>query len=131
MIQVTCDCERKIHSAPVEGYEISAGAIKKIPELLKNYNRIYMVADENTYAAAGAQVEEVLRANGMFYHRLIITGSPILPNAETIGKIVLNAVDLNAKSDTFFFKVSSGNNSKLLFNTSGVISEAAICANVS
>ena len=100
MIQVTCDCERKIHSAPVEGYEISAGAIKKIPELLKNYNRIYMVADENTYAAAGAQVEEVLLANGMFYHRLIITGSPILPNAETIGKIVLNAVDLNAKSDT-------------------------------
>ena len=58
MIQFACNCDMKEHRAPLEGYEISSGAIEKIPEILKNYNRIYMVADENTYKAAGARARK-------------------------------------------------------------------------
>ena len=89
------------HAAPPEGYDISCGAIERIPETWKNYKKIYMVADENTYRVAGARVEAILRENGMFFNKLILDGEVILPNAETIGKIVLNANDVGAKSNIF------------------------------
>lgn len=101
MIRFTCSCNMKEHKAPLEGYEISSGAIQKIPTILKEYHRIYMVADENTYKAAGIRVEEILKKNNMFFGKLILDGDIILPNAETIGKIILNANDIDAKSDIF------------------------------
>ncbi len=60
-----------------------------------------LVADRNTYRVAGERVEEILRANGMLFNRLILDSDVVLPNAETIGKIVLNANDVNAKSNIF------------------------------
>ena len=48
MIEFDCSCEMKKHRAPIEGWEISSGALNKIPEILKDYNKIYVVADENT-----------------------------------------------------------------------------------
>lgn len=101
MIEFACSCDRKKHSAPLEGYEISSGAIQKIPQILKDYKRIYVVADENTYKVAGKQVEEILKANGMYWRTLVLDGTPVLPNPETIGKILLYANDLNEKSDIF------------------------------
>ena len=53
MIEFECSCAMGKHRAPLEGYEISSGALNKIPEILKDYNKIYVVADENTYRAAG------------------------------------------------------------------------------
>ena len=101
MIEFNCTCERGSHRAPLESYEISSGAINKIPEILKDYKKIYVVADENTYAVAGKRVEEILKEKGMHSSTLVLDGAPILPNAETIGKIILNAWDINAKSDIF------------------------------
>lgn len=101
MIEFSCDCAKKIHKAPIEKYEISKGAINKIPSLLKDYKKIYLVCDENTYKAAGKAVEEILKANGMHHSTLVLDGFPILPNAETIGKILLYANDLAAKPNIF------------------------------
>ena len=69
------------HRAPLEGYEISAGALNKIPEILKDYNKIYVVADENTYRAAGKQVEEILKACGK-HHRTLVLDGEVLNNTE-------------------------------------------------
>lgn len=101
MIEFKCSCQMGHHRAPLESYEISSGAINKIPEILSNYKKIYVVADENTYRVAGKRVEEILRGNGMHSSTLVLTGSPILPNEDTIGKILVNAWDINAKSDIF------------------------------
>lgn len=103
MIKFDCSCAMGSHKAPLEGYEISSGAIAKIPEILKDYNRIYIVADENTYAAAGKQVEKILSKCGKLYRTLVLDGEVILPNAETLGKIILNANDPAAKSDIFCY----------------------------
>jgi glycerol-1-phosphate dehydrogenase [NAD(P)+] len=91
----------KRHSAPLELCEISSGALRKIPEILAKYKRVYMVADERTYEVAGRTVENILKNSGIHHSTFIIDGFPVLPNAETIGKILLNANDLNAKSDIF------------------------------
>jgi len=101
MIEFACECAMKSHRAPIEGYEISAGAINKLPEILKDYKRIYIVADENTYKAAGKAVEEILKTNGMHHATLVLEGFPVLPDAKTIGKILLYANDLAAKPNIF------------------------------
>ena len=91
------------HRAPLEGYEISSGALNKIPEILKDYNKIYVVADENTYRAAGKQVEEILKACGKHHRTLVLDGEVVLPNVETLGKIVLFANDPGAKPNFFAY----------------------------
>jgi len=99
MIEFACGCEMKAHRAPVEGYEISSGALQKLPEILREYRNIYMIADTNTYAAAGETAEKILRAAGKAVRVLVLDGEVILPNELTLGKILLNAHDPAAKSD--------------------------------
>lgn len=103
MIEFTCTCAQGKHRAPLEGCEISSGAIEKIPEILKDYQKIYVVSDENTHRVAGARVEKLLAARGMLYTSLILDGETVLPNAETLGKIVLNANPVSAKADPFAY----------------------------
>lgn len=103
MISFNCECSRKLHQAPMEGIVISSGAIYKLPEILQNYNKIYMVADERTYAAAGELCEKVLREAGMFSHKCIIEGDTVLPNAQTLGTIIINANDPASKPDIFAY----------------------------
>ena len=103
MIEFECSCAMGKHRAPLEGYEISSGALKKIPEILKDYNKIYVVADENTYRAAGKQVEEILKACGKHHRTLVLDGEVVLPNVETLGKIVLFANDPGAKPNFFAY----------------------------
>lgn len=103
MIEFTCQCSRKVHRAPLEGYEISSGAIQKIPAILKDYQRIYVVADQNTYQAAGKAVEKVLQESGKLHRVLVFDHAPVLPNAESLGKVVLYMQDLNAKPDPFHY----------------------------
>ena len=103
MIEFECSCDMKKHRAPLESCEISSGALQKIPEILKDYNRIYVVADENTYAAAGEQVEKILKDAGKWHRTLVLDGEVVLPNCETLGKIVLFANDPGAKADIFAY----------------------------
>ena len=104
MIEFVCSCEKKVHRAPIEAYEISSGALLKIPEILKNYKNIYLVADKNTYKAAGKKVEEILEKNGMLHRSYVLDSNPVLPNAENLGKVLLNMYDIDAKPDIFNFK---------------------------
>lgn len=101
MIEFACECSMKKHRAPIDGYEISSGAIKKIPEILKGYKRIYMVADTNTYKAAGEAVEKILIANGMHHKTFVFNDLPLLPNADSIGKLILNFQPLDQKPNIF------------------------------
>ena len=61
MIEFDCTCVQKHHSIPTEVIEVSDHAILKVPEILKDYHRIFLVADENTYEVAGRQVEALLK----------------------------------------------------------------------
>lgn len=103
MIEFACDCAMGVHKAPLEGYEISSGAINKIPEILKDYQKIYVVADERTYRVAGERVENILKACGKHYRTLVLDGEVILPNHETLGKIILNVNDPAQKSNIFAY----------------------------
>ena len=60
---IPCECGRT-HVVHTKAAVAERGAIERVPELVDKYfpaGRVLVVADENTYAAAGRAVEEVLR----------------------------------------------------------------------
>ncbi len=101
MIVKKCNCALKEHKAPVEYVEISSGAINKLSDILKDYKKIYVVADKNTYKIAGEQVEKVLKDNNMYSHTHVLEAETVLPNAQTVGEIFVNTYDINAKPNIF------------------------------
>lgn len=115
MIEMDCTCVQGHHSIPTEVIEVSDHAIEKVGDILKEYRRIFMVADENTYTVAGKRVEEILTEKGILSHTLVLP-APALPNAENIGKVLLEAgrdravYDINAWSlnPDYILAVGSG-----------------------
>ena len=90
MLSMECSCDQKHHTAPVKCIEVSENAFEKIPEILKDYKRIFMVADENTYEIAGKKIEEMLKSSNQLSHICIID-SPELPTNANVGKVLIEA----------------------------------------
>lgn len=115
MIEMDCTCVQKHHAIPTEVIEVSEGAIEKVPEILKGYHRIFLVADENTYDVAGRRVEQLLSEHHMLSHTLVLPAQA-LPNAENVGKVLMEAgrdtdvYDINAFSfnPDYILAVGSG-----------------------
>ena len=80
-----CACG-KHHSCPVDYVAIEHGAISHLTRLCEKYQNILVVADENTFRAAGAKTEAALR--GKQYSKLIFDGSTILiPNEIAVERV--------------------------------------------
>lgn len=90
MLKMECTCSQGEHTAPIKTLEVSRGAICKVAEILKDYNRIFMVADKNTYEVAGRFVEELLTKSGKLSHICIID-NPELPTNANVGKVLIEA----------------------------------------
>lgn len=74
-----CKCG-KDHTCPTEAVEIGSGVLPKIVELCQGYEKILLVADQNTYQACGREVESLL---GDKLQRLVCyqTGDkPLIPD---------------------------------------------------
>lgn len=100
MIEKECSCEMKVHRAPLNGYVIESGAVKKLPEVLKDYQKIYMVCGENTFRVIGETAEKILLSAGKTVYKLVLKGK-VLPTPETIGNVLIHLNDPKADSDIF------------------------------
>ena len=87
----TCECGKK-HFAKVKDVVIEEGAIKKIPSLVRKYGagRVFIFADENTYKAAGEQVEAVLGDSGIAFSHYIFPGKRFEPDEKIMGSAILH-----------------------------------------
>ena len=89
---VDCNCG-KHHECAIDRVYIEHGAMKHFTELCVGYNKILIVADENTYGAAGEKTEAALA--GKEIYKVIFAGSEILiPNEaaiETVENILADA----------------------------------------
>jgi len=90
MFSMECTCSQKQHSAPIKALLVEENAIEKVAEVLSDYNKIYMVADKNTYEVAGKRVEELLKKAGKLSHICIID-DPELPTNANVGKVLIEA----------------------------------------
>ncbi|MBQ2277294.1 MAG: iron-containing alcohol dehydrogenase, partial [Clostridia bacterium] len=57
--RILCSCGRE-HFCPISDIVICSGALNRLPDILQGYNKIFLAADTNTYAACGKRVQELL-----------------------------------------------------------------------
>lgn len=99
MFEKKCSCEQGYHRAPLQSVDIGRGVIAKLPEVLADYQSIYLVADERTYAVAGETAERLLKEAGKEVHHYILEGEDILPNALSLGNILIHMRPLDEDVD--------------------------------
>lgn len=79
---VQCECG-KYHTCDIDYVYIESGAIKYLSEICQIYNNILIVADENTFAAAGEKT--LFALEGKSIEKVIFSGKEILvPNESAI-----------------------------------------------
>lgn len=82
---LNCECG-KVHLCPIKEVIIGEGAITSIPSVCAKYSKILLVADENTYGAAGKSVADIL--GDKIYDSIIFSGAEILvPDEKAIDAI--------------------------------------------
>ena len=89
-----CECG-KFHSCDIEFIAIEKNATRHLHSLCKNYNNILLVADQNTYKAAGEKSEKEIAQK--VKKKVIFPGDTVLiPNEIAIDKIKenLEGIDL-------------------------------------
>ena len=88
---VKCTCG-KAHNCNIKYVYIENGATRHLVDICSNFNNLLIVADENTYAAAGNITLEVL--NNKTIKKVIFDGDKILvPNEEAIKIVTDNLGD--------------------------------------
>ncbi len=88
-----CGCGKR-HTCPIEAVHIERGAIAHLAQLCAQYNKILLVADENTYAAAGVQTEAALTAKAV--EKVIFSGKTVLiPNEVAIDAVTEKFVGID------------------------------------
>ena len=87
-----CPCG-KDHSCPTEAVEIGSGALEKLPQLCAGYEKILLVADQNTYRVGGEAAEKLL--SGKLEGKVIYqTGDkPLIPNEEALETLAAAVTD--------------------------------------
>ena len=86
-----CVCGRE-HSCEIKHVDIGSGVLSRIPERTKPYRHILLVADENTYATCGSQVEAALGSKREA--KLVFPGDTLLvPNEKAIEAIRAKRAD--------------------------------------
>lgn len=82
---IDCSCG-KHHECGIDSVIIGNGAISELKKLTDNYSDILIVADGNTYGAAGERV--ALALEGKKYSKVIFDGKSILiPDEKAISKV--------------------------------------------
>lgn len=90
--ELECSCGKK-HSVDIKKIIIESGALKKIPEILKDYlsKKIFLVADRNTYKAAGERVEQTLKSSGFVCKVMVYEREyDLVPDERAIGEFLVN-----------------------------------------
>ncbi len=88
---VKCGCGKE-HKCNIEKVYIEKGAISKLTGLCESYKSILLVADENTFSAAGDKVQAALE--GKKTRKVIFSGKTVLiPNEDAIEKVKENLGD--------------------------------------
>lgn len=84
-VKETCECGKE-HTFESEVI-IGEGVLKELPRVLHHYHakKIFLVADKNTYNAAGKQVEDIVAASGVSVVKYVYNKEILEPNEENVG----------------------------------------------
>lgn len=88
---IPCPCGHT-HDVAIDDVVIGNGVIGRLPEFVAKYQakRPFLLADQNTYQAAGAKVEAVLKDAGIAFTTYIFRDPALEPNEEAVGSAVMH-----------------------------------------
>ncbi len=86
-----CPCG-KDHLSTVDDVIVGGGVIRRLPEILARYEakKVFVLADKNTFKAAGEQVVNILSESGVAHTLYVMQQEVIEPNEEAVGSVVMH-----------------------------------------
>ena len=80
-----CPCGRP-HTTAIDEVVVGSGAVNRLPEFVKKYGkRPFVVADVNTYAAAGEKVCNILQTAQIPYGSFVFKEKALEPDEKAVG----------------------------------------------
>lgn len=89
--EFSCACG-KTHKTNVDEVIIEKGAILRLPEVIRKYDakKVFILADENTYKAAGEKVCSILEENKIAYSKYVYEGTSPEPDEKAVGAAIMH-----------------------------------------
>ncbi|MBQ8207596.1 MAG: sn-glycerol-1-phosphate dehydrogenase [Clostridia bacterium] len=86
-----CICG-KDHRSTVDEVIVGSGVVARLPEVLARYGakKVFVLADKNTYKAAGERVCAILGDSGIEHTLYVMHKETIEPNEEAVGSVVMH-----------------------------------------
>ena len=87
--EIPCACGHT-HFSGVKRIDIDRGAVKRLPGHIRDlgYKKVFIVADINTWEAAGARAAVELKAAGIEFDKVILDYEEVIPDEQVIGEIM-------------------------------------------
>lgn len=88
---IICDCG-KLHDSLIDKFVAKKGAIKMLPDLIREYNctKAFILADKNTYKAAGEKVTDILTENETNFSKYVFNNDVLEPDEHSVGSAVMH-----------------------------------------
>lgn len=86
-----CPCGR-VHDVAIDDVVIGKGALLRLPEFVAGYNakKPFILADRNTYRAAGEQVVQLLDRCGIVCSEYVFPSTSLEPDEQAMGSAVMH-----------------------------------------
>ena len=86
-----CSCGRE-HDAAIDDVVVGKGVVQRLPEFVKKYGakKPFILADRNTYKAAGETVAGILRGSGISFSTYIFQNDALEPDEEAVGSAIMH-----------------------------------------
>lgn len=86
--EIPCACGRT-HFSNVKLLDIDQGAVKRLPGHIRalGYQKLYLVADQNTWRAAGEAAAQELQKAEIAFEKEILEYEELIPNEQVIAEI--------------------------------------------
>ena len=93
-----CSCGKE-HDITVDDVVVGKGVVRRLPEFVNKYaaKKPFILADRNTWKAAGETVADILRENGIVFSSYVYPVEELEPNEEAVGSAFMhfdNSCDL-------------------------------------
>ncbi|MBE6956387.1 MAG: sn-glycerol-1-phosphate dehydrogenase [Ruminococcaceae bacterium] len=86
-----CTCGKK-HDIAIDAVAIGKGVLARLPEFVAKYGakRPFILADRNTYKAAGEQVTRLLERSGIAHSQYVFPSESLEPDERAVGAAVMH-----------------------------------------
>ena len=85
-----CPCGKN-HTISIDDVLIGSGVVKQLPEIIKKYGKKpFVVADRNTFAAAGKQVCGLLQEANIPYSSYVFRDTALEPDEKSVGSAIMH-----------------------------------------